>query len=323
MKKSLFTLILAVSSALWSGNAYAENTSINLQGDTLEIVENGDTTRIAGAQTIMQSLSSVLNKEVISSEIDNDDNHDSDTAREIAIRKMNLERNRQEQRTVATITSIVFFFIFLIIMTALLFFYLNRRNKYRVMERAIENGYDLPSSFTGKYPTPNPVVPPMPNPTAPQAPQNPYYGPQPQAPAPGAAPFVAPGAANMGRPGAMPNPQPGMPQPPAGPRPLPGQYNIDAFRGGFIWTLVGFAITLFFITADALPPAILGLVPTIIGLAKIGSEYYKQRSRINYENWLADQAAWREQQAQASAGNPSSNDSVTPPPFNDNADNNR
>ena len=65
--------------------------------------------------------------------------------------------------------------------------------------------------------------------------------------------------------------------------------------------------------------AVLGLIPIIIGLAKIGSEYYKQRNRINYENWLADQAAWKEQQQAQDAANNSN--TTTPPPF-DNGNNN-
>ena len=78
MKKSLLLLIVALASAMWSGNARAENTSLNLKGDTLEIVDGTDTTRIAGAQAIVSTLKEVLNKEVINDEVDNDSYNDRD-----------------------------------------------------------------------------------------------------------------------------------------------------------------------------------------------------------------------------------------------------
>ena len=319
MKKSILLLIVALASAMWSGNARAENTSLNLKGDTLEIVDGSDTTRIAGAQAIVSSINEILNKEVINEDDDNDSYNDRDNDYALN-QRLAMERTRYEIESVAVIVTIVFGALLLIILVCLWFFYLNRRNKYRVIERAIENGYELPPSFTGKSPNPAPVVPPMPNPQTPYPPQNPYY--QPQAPAaPGFTPTGAP-APNMPRQGMVPPAPNAFPQPQGAPRPIaPGQYNIDAFKNGFIWTVIGFAFVLFFLSNDALPMAVLGLIPVIIGLAKIGSEYYKQRNRINYENWLADQAAWKEQQqAQNNANNSNNGDTNTPPPF-DNGNN--
>ena len=173
MKKSLLLLIVALASAMWSGNARAENTSLNLKGDTLEIVDGSDTTRIAGAQAIVSSINEILNKEVINEDDDNDSYNDRDNDYALN-QRLAMERTRYEIESVAVIVTIVFGALLLIILVCLWFFYLNRRNKYRVIERAIENGYELPPSFTGKSPNPAPVVPPMPNPQAPYPPQNPY-----------------------------------------------------------------------------------------------------------------------------------------------------
>ena len=319
MKKTILSLIVVLASAIGSGNAYAENASINFQGDTLEIVDGSDTTRIAGAQAIASSISKVLDKEIINEAVDSDYDDEEEEENNYALQqRLAMERSRHDIEGVAVITSIVFGSLLLIILVCLWFFYLNRRSKYRVIERAIENGYELPPSFTGKYPAPNPIVPPMPNPQVPCTPQNPYY--QPQAPAaPNYPPMGAP-APNMQRPGMVPPAPNAYQQPQGAPRPIAaGQYNIDAFKGGFIWTVIGFAFVLFFLSVDSLPMAVLGLIPIIIGLAKIGSEYYKQRNRINYENWLADQAAWKEQQQAQDAANNSN--TTTPPPF-DNGNNN-
>ena len=80
---------------------------------------------------------------------------DGDSGSEYAMRQLDYEyesrAEQQGQTTAIIITAIVFGSILLVIVACLLIYYMNRRNRLKVVERAIDNNYQLPDSFyTGK-----------------------------------------------------------------------------------------------------------------------------------------------------------------------------
>ena len=245
---------------------------------------------------------------------DSDFSSDADNERQ---RYYNYRQSISTQQTEVVITCVVFGAIIFIIFLCLVFFYMHRRAKYRMIEKAIENNYELPASVAGLYPR-NLQQPTPPQPIIINQ-QQPANG-QPQQPGANQMPPFRQMEANhayvYGRMGSAPT--------------LPGQYNIQGFKNGAIWTGIGLCLMLFWATIGAEPMVALSAIPVIIGAIKLFGEFFKQRSRIEYERYQMQQGInpfasqepvmgtpmeqpAAEQPTQPTAPQPSGE--VTPPPF--------
>lgn len=143
------------------------------------------------------------------------------------------------------------FFICLIIIIIFLGIYLNRRQKYKIIEKAIENNYPLPPGFLGKNLKP-----------ASTTVQHIHY------------------TQEQTKTGKIP----------AGSKKIVKEFNVTDwanFRSGIIWCAWGISFLLFFLSVEA-PVWAFALIPIIIGAGKLYTAYQLQqvdkRSRIYTEN---------------------------------------
>ena len=313
MKKIFVLALVAIATLASSINSHAANTSISMKGDSVVITDGTDTVIAPNPKAIVEAIKSSLNDTVISNVAAVADDGENDNAGNAD----NYERQRyydyrqrvNTQQTELVITCVVFGSIIFIVFLCLVFFYMHRRAKYRMIEKAIENDYELPTSVAGMYPrnmqqpaAPQPIIVNQPQPGANQMP-----------------PFrrmEASQAYSYGRMGGTPT--------------LPGQYNVQGFKNGAIWAGIGLCLMLFWATVGAEPMVALSAIPVIIGAIKLLGEFFKQRSRIEYERYQMQQGInpyasqepvmgqpieqpSAEQPEQPAPAQPSGE--VTPPPF--------
>lgn len=304
---------MAIATLASSITATAEHTSISMRGDSVIICDGKDTVIAPNPKALVEAIKSSLNDTVISNVAEVADDSENDKANNDRYERQRYYDYRQRvstQKTELVITCVVFGSIIFIIFLCLVFFYMHRRARYRMIEKAIENDYELPASVAGMYPR-NMQQPAAPQPIVVNQPQQPGANPMP--------PFrqmEASQAYGYSRMGSTPT--------------LPGQYNIQGFKNGAIWAGIGLCLMLFWATIDAEPMVALSAIPVIIGAIKLFGEFFKQRSRIEYERYqmqhginpyasqepvmgqpMEQPAA--EQPAQPTPTQPSSE--VTPPPF--------
>ena len=317
MKKIFILALMAIATLASSITASAQDVTINASGDSIIIQKNGETIVVPNAKAIVEAVKSSLNDTVISNVAaeseDSDFSSDADNERQ---RYYNYRQSISTQQTEVLIVLVVFGSIVLIILLCLVFFYMHRRAKYRMIEKAIENNYELPASVAGLYPRnlqqPTPPQPIIINQQQPGngQPQQPGNSPMP--------PFRQMEAAQtydyskIGS-GIL----------------MPGQYNIQGFKGSIIWAAVGICLMLFFGSTGAEELVALSAIPLIVGIIKFIGEFFKQRSRIEYERYQMQQGInpfasqepvmgtpmeqpTAEQPAQPTAPQPSGE--VTPPP---------
>ena len=316
MKKIFVLALVAIATLASSINSHAANTSISMKGDSVVITDGNDTVIAPNPKAIVEAIKSSLNDTVISNVAAVADDGENDNANNAD----NYERQRyydyrqrvNTQQTELVITCVVFGSIIFIVFLCLVFFYMHRRARYRMIEKAIENDYELPASVAGMYPR---------NMQQPAAPQQIIVN-QPQHQQPSANPMPpfrqmeASQAYSYGRMGGTPT--------------LPGQYNVQGFKNGAIWAGIGLCLMLFWATVDAEPMVALSAIPVIIGAIKLFGEFFKQRNRIEYERYQMQQGInpyasqepvmgqpmeqpAAEQPAQPTPSQPSGE--VTPPPF--------
>lgn len=310
---------MAIATLASSITASAQDVTINASGDSIIIQKNGETIVVPNAKAIVEAVKSSLNDTVISNVAaesgDSDFSSDVDNERE---RYYNYRQSISTKQTEVAITCVVFGSIIFIIFLCLVFFYMHRRAKYRMIEKAIENNYELPASVAGLYPR-NLQQPTPPQPIIINQ-QQPANG-QPQQPGANQMPPFRQMEANqtydyskIGS-GIL----------------MPGQYNIQGFKGSIIWAAVGICLMLFFGSTGAEELVALSAIPLIVGIIKFIGEFFKQRSRIEYERYQMqqginpfasqepvmgtpmEQPAQPAQPAQPTAPQPSGE--VTPPPF--------
>ena len=177
---------------------------------------------------------------------------------------MNLARDITTYLTVGAVF-IVFF--------SLLFYYMHRRRRYKTVDRAIQAGYPLPDEFFGKrtpvmpqQPTTvyvNQIIPPTPDPNAPQGTQ--------------------PAVGNM-------------PPHAASGNSLNTVTDWSAFKNGFVTTAVGLGLMFFFLIAGMEAVAALMLIVIFVGVGKIFLAYQEQRNVRNF--WQQQQWAQPQQPQQ-------------------------
>ena len=310
MKKIFVLALVAIATLASSINSHAANTSISMKGDSVVITDGNDTVIAPNPKAIVEAIKSSLNDTVISNVAAVADDGENDNADNYERQRYYDYRQRvNTQQTELVITCVVFGSIIFIVFLCLVFFYMHRRAKYRMIEKAIENDYELPTSVAGMYPrnmqqpaAPQPIIVNQPQPGANQMP-----------------PFrrmEASQAYSYGRMGGIPT--------------LPGQYNVQGFKNGAIWAGIGLCLMLFWATVGAEPMVALSAIPVIIGAIKLLGEFFKQRSRIEYERYQMQQGInpyasqepvmgqpieqpSAEQPEQPAPAQPSGE--VTPPPF--------
>ena len=313
MKKIFVLALVAIATLASSINSHAANTSISMKGDSVVITDGNDTVIAPNPKAIVEAIKSSLNDTVVSNVAavaDDGENENAGNADNYERQRYYDYRQRvNTQQTELVITCVVFGSIIFIVFLCLVFFYMHRRAKYRMIEKAIENDYELPTSVAGMYPrnmqqpaAPQPIIVNQPQPGANQMP-----------------PFrqmEASQAYSYGRMGGTPT--------------LPGQYNVQGFKNGAIWAAVGLCLMLISASLNVMFLVTLSVIPFVVGVIKLLGEFFMQRSRIEYERYqmqhgvnpyasqepvmgqpMEQPAAEQPQQPTATQ----SSGEVTPPPF--------
>lgn len=289
MKKVIFSIVIAVVSLLSSFSANADNASVQMKGDSMVVVDGKDTVTITMgklkefAAKINNRLddtivgNAIASTDVADAETELDADTKADAKAEIALAQIHKQNADQEKIFITQVTGIVFGTIFLIVLISLIVYYMRRRAKYRIIEKAIENGYPLPDSFYGNRPVmPQPIV----------MPQQPFAPQQPNAPQ-----------------------QPVTPQ-----QPIDGS-SCDAIysrlrwhrgaRSGFKLGIIGLAFLIFALMIQEQFFAAIGFIFLLIGAAKLAIAYFDTRVPLVPQQPVTPQTPVTPQQP------------VTPPPFND------
>lgn len=289
MKKVILSIVIAVVSLLNSFSAQADNASLQMMGDSMVVVNGKDTVTITMGK--LKEFADKINNRLDDTIVDNaiatadatiavtdaalDDSTDKN---EIALAQIHKQNADHEKIFIATVTAIVFGTIFLIVLISLIVYYMRRRAKYRIVEKAIENGYPLPDSFYGNRPVmPQPIMMPQ-QPFAPQ--------------------------------------QPVTPQQPANQQqPNFDLSSCDAIysrlrwhrgaRSGFKLGIIGLAFLIFAVMIKEEFFAAVGFIFLLIGAAKLAIAYFDTRVPAVPQQPVTPQSPATPQQP------------VTPPPFND------
>ena len=289
MKKVILSIVIAVVSLLSSFSANADNASLQMMGDSMVVVNGKDTvTNTMGKlKEFAAKINNRLDDTIVDNAIDAADAaiavtdaalDDSTDKNEIALAQIHKQNADHEKIFIATVTAIVFGTIFLIVLISLIVYYMRRRAKYRIVEKAIENGYPLPDSFYGNRPVmPQPIMMPQ-QPFAPQQPVTPQ--------------------------------QPNAPQ-----QPNFDLSSCDAIysrlrwhrgaRSGFKLGIIGLAFLIFAVMIKEEFFAAVGFIFLLIGAAKLAIAYFDTRVPAVPQQPVTPQAPATPQQP------------VTPPPFND------
>ena len=289
MKKVILSIVIAVVSLLSSFSAQADNASFQMKGDSMVVVNGKDTVTITLGK--LKEFADKINKRLDDTIVDNaidaadaaiavtdaalDDSTDKN---EIALAQIHKQNADHEKIFIATVTAIVFGTIFLIVLISLIVYYMRRRAKYRIVEKAIENGYPLPDSFYGN----RPVVPqPIMMPQQPFAPQQPVTPQQPNAPQQSNFDLSSCDAIYSRL-----------------------RWHRGA-RSGFKLGIIGLAFLIFAVMIKEEFFAAVGFIFLLIGAAKLAIAYFDTRVPAVPQQPVTPQAPATPQQP------------VTPPPFND------
>ena len=282
MKKVILSIVIAVVSLLSSFSANADNASLQMMGDSMVVVNGKDTVTITMGK--LKEFAAKINNRLDDTIVDNaiavtdaalDDSTDKN---EIALAQIHKQNADHEKIFIATVTAIVFGTIFLIVLISLIVYYMRRRAKYRIVEKAIENGYPLPDSFYGN----RPVVPqPIMMPQQPFAPQQPVTPQQPNAPQQSNFDLSSCAAIYSRL-----------------------RWHRGA-RSGFKLGIIGLAFLIFAVMIKEEFFAAVGFIFLLIGAAKLAIAYFDTRVPAVPQQPVTPQAPATPQQP------------VTPPPFND------
>lgn len=239
MKHLLLTLMTCL--AVTAG-AQSKALTFVTSGDSVSVVRGGDTVLVVDRAGVEASINDFLGDTLLAA----DDAYRTRTDSEYYLNErmtidggMRLARNIVAMLALGTIV---------IVFLALLFAYLNRRRKYKMVEKAIENNYPLPAELLGGR----------------TVQQHNIYVTQPAA---------APQA-----PAVQGVPQPAATQPAA--TQTRAVTNWAAYKGGFITAAVGLGLMLFFAAAGATPMVALMSIILFVGLGKMFLVYQEQRNGV-------------------------------------------
>lgn len=249
----ILSLLAAAMIAATPSEANAK-PQITAKGDTTTVVVGADTVRLVGGKAIDEAIKSKFNDTIYdgesevrqengseSSTIDNNDNG------------YNMYRIAQVESESRMIRMNVFFiftaFVFIVFIVAL-FAYLQRRAKYRMIEKAIDKDYQLPPEITGSQ---RPAV------------QHPDTNLWDMPVNPGVQPQSATGNFTESA------------RPAAG-----GPLNWNAYKRSIMIIIAGFVLVCFFLSVDGISMAFLCSAILLYGLAQAFFTYQNQRNATVY-----------------------------------------
>ena len=287
MKRVIFPIVIALS-AVFMAPVAAENANVQMRGDSLVVVDGGDTITVAvsGLKQLVGKISDKMGDTLVDKSgmaagaID-----ESDVANEndLAMEQIYAKRENEQNNFVTSVTAIVFGTILLIVLFSLIAYYMRRRAKYRIIEKAIENGYELPDSFYEQSACNRPPV----------MPEHPV----------------------------MPN-QPNVPQQPV----APVAYNDDLFyrlrwhrgaRSGMKLSVFGLCSVVFGMVINEKFFAAIGLALLLIGAAKIALGYFDVRVPVYPKQPTQPQQPMQPNVPQQPMQPTQPQQPITPPPFTD------
>lgn len=282
MKKILSIILLGTALSMAAVNP-ANSTTIIVNGDTTTVRQNGDTTLVATAGETAAAVGEAINEALDDTVFVEDDYENAGMDEE------SKELMREGMRLARIITIIIVAGIIFISFLAMLFYYLNRRRKYRMIEKAIESGYQLPPELLGGRAVQH---------------QN-IYVTAPAQPAQQTAKPQTDGAVPVGVPQGIPVGQP--------------LTQWQTYRGGIVTSIVGFSLMLFFLAAGATPMVALMSIILFIGLAKVFFTYQEQRNITTIYHNVTQQPQQQPQQPApqqpVQPAQPAQPVQPTPPPF--------
>ena len=157
-KHQLITLMAATAIAAAPASAASKKglPEVKRSGDTtLLITPNADTVLLVDGNTLTQKLKSTLDDTIYA---DGGEAEAVQSGSEAAVNYTDTD-NYFFSSIVKHVCRMIFTTIFLIVLVVSLFGYLRRRAKYKMIEKAIESNYPLPSSLLGGQPaTPAPAT---------------------------------------------------------------------------------------------------------------------------------------------------------------------
>lgn len=143
----LALIALAIPAIAGAQDSITVNTrggNVTIKGDTLLVTDGGDTVHMVGT-SVGALLKSILDDTIVTR-----DHNDTE------VYYMNLAKRSK----IDAFRDIVRWCVILIIVIAiLLVIYFNRRAKYRMIEKAIDNNYQLPADVLGSNMPPMPSTP--------------------------------------------------------------------------------------------------------------------------------------------------------------------
>lgn len=298
--KKIYLALVAMLLLMSMPQAEAARHQIVTRGDTMMVVDDGDTAVIVGMGLgkIKARVERALNDTLLDAGQVSSDTVDGDVVWKVNGQRADVDLQAINDTWAGVARKAMrdlFFWIAVIVFLGLLFGYLRRRSQNRVIERAIENNYPLPDGLYGHRQTPRTIYVQQPIVT-----QAPTLTPPPadaQAPAQGTAtppPLMSPAYLQHGR------------------QVTSDMINLRALYPAFKWIAVGLALALFFMATDnsALACLMLGIV--FIGVGKGVIAYQEQRTLAAHILWQQEQERLREQEQQQ---RPAEQRPVTPPPF--------
>lgn len=146
--------LLALAVAAFLATGVCQASKVHFRGDTMIVIDGDDTTSVTGAQA-KQKLAKVLDDTVVGKRseqavaTDDDDDKVTLDGAEYRILKRQADineanRDREQMRCVIGVVLVLSMLVLIIAMSFIVAAYKNRRNRYHMIEKAIENNYQLP-----------------------------------------------------------------------------------------------------------------------------------------------------------------------------------
>ena len=259
MKKIIIIMLLAMFTMVQAD----ADTQFETRGDTTIIIDGQDTVRFMGVNALTQKITGLLNDTLVNL------NEDGSEAQYETENPLQSGENIADTvaSTAESISESFFLAVVFIVALSLLFYYLHRRRKYKMVEKAIENNYQLPGYIFGVH----------------QEPARPAYT---QAPTP--PPFNADGIAAQ-QPAQADAPQSARPGYQVPPMPVPDRINWSQMKDGLTLVAVGIGLMLFFFVVGATRLACIFIILILIGAGRIWVNYKDQQNAIE---WARRQQTW-------------------------------
>lgn len=227
---------------------------ITTKGDTTTVVAGADTVRLVGGKAIDEAIKSKFNDTVYNGESEaiREDGSETTTIddNDNGYNMYRIAQVESENRMIKMTVFSIFTAFVLIVFIVALFAYLQRRAKYRMIEKAIDKNYQLPPEITGSQRlTLQDHVPNL---------------------------WDTPASHKV-----QPHPSTGnfaeSARPAAG-----GPLNWNAYKRSIMIIIAGFVLVCFFLSIDGTSMAVLCSAILLYGLAQAFFTYQNQRNAASY-----------------------------------------